>query len=363
MSRIRVLVVEDSLTIRKRLVEVLTSDPALAVVGEAEDGKRAIELCQALRPSVIIMDMMLPVMTGLAATEYIMAYFPTPILIVSASLNRGEVFRTFDALAAGALDVLEKPRGTEPSGEWERRFIEMVKLISRVKVITHPRARLSNQAELAAVRASAAAGGPPHYKAVAIGASTGGPSAVVTIMHALPAGFPLPILLVIHLSEAFADSFSEWLDTQSALRVAYVKDGQVLPQRGTSGVFLAPPGKHLVVQAGKLHLTRDPERHSCRPSVDTLFESVAREYGSASAACLLTGMGRDGAKGLLAIRAAGGVTIAQDEASSVVFGMPREAIALNAAAHVLPIGQIAGALTNLIQKKSGTAHTSAGEST
>ena len=141
-KRIRVLVVEDSATVRGRLCEVLNGDQDIEVVGEATDGKYAIELCHDLRPDVLSMDMMLPLMTGLAATEYIMAHFPTPILIVSASTNRGELFRTYDALAAGAVDVLEKPRGDEHDGEWERRYLSTIKLVSRIKVITHLRARL-----------------------------------------------------------------------------------------------------------------------------------------------------------------------------------------------------------------------------
>src|SRR5690242_12529067 len=139
MRTIRVLVVEDSLTARKLLVEVLTASPDIEVIGEAPDGKRAIELCQRLRPDVVTLDMMLPVMTGLAATEYIMAYCPTPIVVVSSSTNRGELFRTYEALAAGAIDVLDKPKGDEPDGEWEARLLSTVKLVSRIKVITHPR--------------------------------------------------------------------------------------------------------------------------------------------------------------------------------------------------------------------------------
>src|ERR1700728_2695241 len=144
MARIRVLVVDDSVTVRKRLGEVLGRDPEFEVVAEAEDGKKAVELCRDLHPDVITMDMMLPVMTGLAATEYIMAHCPIPILIVSASTNRGELFRTYEALAAGAVDVLEKPTGAEPQGEWEAHYLSTLKLVSRIKVITHPRLRMGS---------------------------------------------------------------------------------------------------------------------------------------------------------------------------------------------------------------------------
>ena len=143
MTSIRVLVIEDSLTVRKRLVEALSADPEIEIVAEAADGKEGIELCDRLRPDVVTCDMMMPVMTGVAAVEYIMAYCPTPVLIVSASTNRGELFRTYDALAAGAIDVLEKPRANEPAQEWDQRFRSTVRLVSRIKVITHPRARLA----------------------------------------------------------------------------------------------------------------------------------------------------------------------------------------------------------------------------
>jgi two-component system chemotaxis response regulator CheB len=315
------------------------------VVGEAGDGSRAIDLCRELRPNVVTMDMMMPVMSGLAATEFIMAHFPTPILIVSSSTNRGELFKTYEALAAGAIDVLEKPMGRYGE-DWDSRFISTVKLISRIKTITHPRARLGNYTREPAAVTPSRAPGHQSCRVVGIGASTGGPAAIVNVLKAIPADFPLPILLVLHIGQPFATAFAEWLDGQTSHAVAYARDGE--PVIGAIGrVIMAPPDLHMEVSAGRIRLTAAPERFSCRPSVDVLFESLAREYADATAACLLTGMGRDGAAGLLEIHRAGGITIAQDEATSVVFGMPREAILLGAAQRVLPIGEVGQALASL----------------
>ena len=347
-AKLRVLVIEDSLTVRRRLCETLAADAGIEVVGEAEDGRRAIELCQSLRPDVMTMDMMLPVMTGLAATEYIMAHCPTPILVVSSSINRGELFRTYDALAAGAVDVLEKPRGDEPEGHWEQRFLDTVKLVARIRVITHLRARAGVGVRPAAIVPSPTIDPTPARpcRLIAIGASTGGPGAIVEVLRGLSAQTRAPVLLVLHINEPFGTAFADWLDAQTPRRVAFARDGQ--PVADVAGrVALAPPGQHLVVHHGRLHLTRAPERHSCRPSVDVLFESVAADCGTAAAGCLLTGMGRDGAAGLLAMRRAGGSTIAQDEATSVIYGMPREAALLGAAMHVLPLRDIGPALSSL----------------
>ena len=334
-ARVRVLVAEDSLTIRKRLVEVLSHDPDIAVVGEAENGKEAIELCERLRPDVVTLDMIMPVMTGVAATEHIMAYCPTPILVVSASTNRGELYRTYDALAAGAIDVLDKPRGDELDAAWEARLRATVKLVSRIKVITHLRARGK------APPPSSATERVP-LQVLALGGSTGSPGAVVEILRALPRDFPLPVLLVVHINEPFGKAFAEWLDAQLSVRVRYAQDGERL-SRG-AGVLMAPPGRHLVAERGMLRLDDGPERLSCKPSVDVLFSSLARALGPAALGCLLTGMGKDGAEGLLAMRREGAPTLAQDEATSVVFGMPREAILLGAAERVLPLQEIGPAL-------------------
>jgi two-component system chemotaxis response regulator CheB len=357
MKKLRVLVVDDSLTIRRRFCEILAADPELEVVGEAEDGKRAIELCEHLRPDVMTLDMVMPVMNGLTATECIMAYTPTPILIVSASMNRGELFKTYDALAAGAIDVLEKPTVDNIDTSWERRFVAAVKLIAKIKVITHVRARRSGtERAVAAVPrqpemlpASKLHDQPQsrHYRVVAIGASTGGPAAIVKVLKALPPKLRVPVIFVLHIDEPFAASFAEWLDHQTPHPVAYAHDRKPLDSlRGQ--VIMAPPGRHLCVGGGRLHLNSDPPRHSCRPSVDVLFESLAVDRGAEVLACLLTGMGRDGAAGLLAIRRAEGFTIAQDESTSVIYGMPREAVLLDAAQLVLPLDQIGPQIVELL---------------
>jgi two-component system chemotaxis response regulator CheB len=362
MRRIRVLVVEDSITMRRHLCDVLAAQPDLAVVGEAEDGKQAIQLCASLRPDVITMDMMLPVMTGLSATEYIMAHCPTPILIVSSSTNRGELFKTYEALAAGAVDVLEKPLGDETDADWERRFTHTVKLVSRIPVVTHLRGRLGPLAPdwpspPSTATATAPSSAHGQYEVVVIGASTGGPGAVLAILRALPVDFPLPVILVLHIGELFAEALADWLDGQTPIRVAYARNGDRV-SAGAGRVTMAPPGAHLVVRQRRLHLTRDPPRHSCRPSVDVLFESVAREYGGSAIACLLTGMGRDGAAGLLEIRRAGGMTIGQDERSSVVYGMPREAMNLGAVTWELGLNEIGPTLVDLVTQMVGERRTS-----
>jgi len=348
-KRLRVLVVDDSPTVRAHLTELLNADPELEVAGEAADGKRAIELCRLLRPDVITLDMMLPLMSGVAVTEYVMAYCPTPILVVSASINRGELLKTYDALAAGAVDVFEKPSAPTAAGCWEREFISAVKTVARIRVITHirGRARLTGRSN----------GGhkEPHgdtqgAELIAIGASTGGPAAIVEILRGLPADFPIPVLVLIHIGEPFSSSFADWLDGLSVLRVRYAEDGDALPEYGQPGVLMAPPGAHLAVRGRQLRLERTAERNSCRPSVDVLFESLAMEVGRAAVGCLLTGMGHDGAAGLLEMRRAGALTIAQDEATSIVFGMPREAIALGAAERVLALDQIARALMEVARE-------------
>jgi two-component system, chemotaxis family, protein-glutamate methylesterase/glutaminase len=268
-----------------------------------------------------------------------MAHCPTPILVVSSSFNRGELFRTYEALAAGAVDMIEKPTGEEAPGAWETAFLRALRIVARVRVITHPRARLEAR-RVNAGSIPLRSGRTPAL--IAVGASTGGPGALVELLGALPKDLALPVLVVLHLGIPFAGAFAEWLSQQIGRDARYAVGGERL---GTLGgrVVLAPPERHLVVRDGMLALSDAPERHSCRPSVDVLFESLVTNADSA-AACLLTGMGKDGALGLLALRRAGAFTIAQDEATSVVYGMPREAALIGAASRILALPRIAEAL-------------------
>lgn len=362
--KLRVLVVEDSLTIRKYLVQVLEKND-FEVVGEAGDGLTATTLCRNLRPNVVTMDMNLPGISGLAATEQIMAYCPTPILIVSASVNRGELFQTYEALAAGAVDVFDKVRADERSAGWESRFIAAVRMVARIRVITHPRARLSRARDGlfaglpshtgAAISHAVSRGASPGAAIsssspdlVAIGASTGGPAAIAEILKGLAPGFPVPILIVLHISSLFAFAFAEWLNTVSPIPARYAVDGESMPRPGQSQIVLAPADRHLVAEGGVLRLVDSSERNSCKPSVDVLFESLALTTRKRVTLCLLTGMGSDGALGMLAGRQRGFETIAQDEQSSVIYGMPQAAVNLRAVSNILPLSGIAPFLNETV---------------
>ncbi|MGK5095330.1 chemotaxis-specific protein-glutamate methyltransferase CheB [Deltaproteobacteria bacterium TL4] len=341
---IRVLVVDDSLTIRKLIVEILNEHPEFEVVGEACNGKEAIHLAEALSPDVITMDMLMPQMTGVSATEYIMAHCPTRILITSASTNRGELLKTYDALASGAISVLDKPTGMEAEGQWEKSLIEELTLVSKIPVIRHLKGKYNPSWPLPTPAKIPSATVPP-YQAIVIGASTGGPLSLLKIFQALPENFPVPVICVVHISSAFSTSLADWFDMNSALHVSFAKEGELWTQSGH--VFLAPADQHLTLQGSRLKLTPGPLHNFCCPSVDILFDSAVKALGSQIIGVLLTGMGKDGANGLKTIFDAGGYTIAQNEESSVVFGMPKVAIELGAAKIVLPDVEIANELIRL----------------
>ena len=344
---IRVLVVDDSLTVRKSVAERLRA-AGLQVIGEAADGREAVTLTHQSRPDVVLMDVVMPRVDGLAATRQIMAEIPTPIVILSGHANQQEVFKTYDALAAGALEVCAKPATGSPQGqaEWDRILLTIGAAAQVAVTRRRPRATTPN------VRSSARAGRPatstagPRRKIVVIGASTGGPAAVKEILGNLPPDFPLPILVAVHCNSRLSSSVAGWFDRECSLNVSDARDGELLPQ--VPGVALtAPPGRNLRISRGRTVLDDATDNTGCAPSVDELFTSAAENVGDATIGVLLTGMGADGAEGLKRIRDCGGCTIAQDEDSCVVFGMPAAAIKLGAAEHVTPLQQIPGLLTRL----------------
>lgn len=354
MRPLRIVVVEDSLTVREMILDALRADPGFEIVGQAGDGASALSLIERMRPDVVSLDMVLPVFSGLEVTRRVMSSRATPILIVSASANRGESFDMLDALQAGAVDVFEKSRiGTDSS--WAETMKSTLRLVSRIKVVTRPNNRLPAPTGLTKVVESTPNPATPSggVRLVVLGASTGGPAALARVLSELPKDFRLPVLAVLHLAPLFASALVDWLGRQSVLPVRLAVEGETLPLPGIRPpVILAPPDRHLCLAQGRLRLTSDPERHSCRPSVDVLFESVAIELGTRVVAGLLTGIGRDGAAGMLALRQAGAFTFAQDEASSVVYGMPREAVRLGAAQAVLPLAEIPSTLGEVSRKQT-----------
>ncbi len=342
---IRVLVAEDSAVTREYLVHLLTRDPTVSVIGSARNGAEAVEQAERLTPDVIVMDIHMPKMNGYDATREIMIRAPTPIIVVSASFHPGDVAQSFAALEAGALTVVEKPEGPDSArhAETATRLVDTVKLMAEVKVVRRWRRRgvASAPAPVSAPRAGAS----HKVRLIAMGASTGGPPVVAEILRDLPAGFPVPILLAQHIARGFVSGLAEWLGRETRLHVKLGEPGELV---GAGTVHIAPDGVHMGISAdGRLQLIKEPTEDGFCPSVSYLFRSVAEAYGPAAVGVLLTGMGRDGAGGLQQLRRAGAVTIVQDEDSSVVFGMPAEAIRLGAVLYTLAPPDIARAIRAL----------------
>lgn len=349
-SRIRVLVVDDSAIARRIICAMLSSDAQILVVGEARDGREAVELAEKLRPDIITMDARMPRLDGLHATEEIMAYNPTPILVLTASLGRHEGNFSFQMLNAGALEVLEKPKDltTTRSSQGQQLLLERIKVLSRVKVVTHLRGRRRTRPTPEPIVAPPPVPALPERTAtrlVIIGASTGGPRVLYNLFRSLPAHFPAAIVVVQHIAEGFVNTMVEWMAASSPLRITLASDGAPL-QAGH--VLVAPDTHHLRIgDTWRVRLDAEPRALSY-PSIDIALESAAKRYAKRTIGVVLTGMGRDGASGLLALRQAGGHTLVQDQASSAIWGMPRAASELGAALETIPADELAAHLLALV---------------
>lgn len=366
-----VVVVDDSPVQRRFLRAAVEAEADFTVVGEARNGKEAVALVARLRPTAVLMDLDLPVMGGIEAIERIMSASPTPILVYSAFVAGTNSDNAAQALAAGAVDVLAKP-GPDDAGTLEEYAVALrskLRVAARVRVITHPRGRL---------RTSGMAGSAPslgggtrrplsarapeplpeapreQVRLVAIGSSTGGPQALLTLLGALPADLPQAVLVVQHMAEGFIPGLASWLDGLVPLPVVVGESGRRLAP-GT--VTIAPSGGNLLVQDDRLRVVcvpPDPGQFHV-PGIDATFTSVASALGPDAIGVILTGMGRDGAAGLLAMRERGALTLGQDEATSTVYGMPAAAHALGAVERQLPLCDVAPAVLAAVGRTAGVA--------
>ncbi len=379
-KQLRLVIVDDSALMRRVLREMLESDPAITVVGEAANGQEALELVARLRPDVITMDVRMPIMDGLETTEQLMAYYPTPILVLTASLSRYDTDITFEMLGAGALDVMEKPRLSDPPAreQAQRDLVRRIKLLSRVKVVTHLRGRrrLDRPDSMSRLRTDIppapivpylmqqmpdtrlaitgclAPGTKPRgarpkipFPLVVIGASTGGPRVIQQILMGLPATFHAAVLVIQHIAEGFSAGMVTWLASSCALPISLAQEGSPL----VPGTVLIAPERCdvLIEQDHRIHLSNSPLLLQ-RPAIDITMQAAAEVFGPYTIGVLLTGMGRDGAIGMKSIRRAGGYTIAQDKDSCAIYGMPRAAIDLQAVDIVLSPEEISLALLSRV---------------
>ncbi|MBN2003898.1 MAG: chemotaxis-specific protein-glutamate methyltransferase CheB [Anaerolineae bacterium] len=350
---IRAIVVDDSPTARELLVAVLQVAEGIRVIGVGASGADAVRLTRRMRPDVLLMDINMPQMDGLEATRQIMADLPTPIVLITGTLMRSDLDLSFEAIRAGALTVLSKPGLDDP--ESCEQIVQSVRTMAGVPLVRRwtPKPATPEKNPLAGIAPTA--GAQPRralsnlpllpeesrraFRVVAIASSTGGPAALATILRALPSDFPVPILIVQHVTQGFASGLAEWLDSETKLRVQLAAHGAELRP---GAALIAPDGYHLQVNfRGVVELSKEEPYRGLRPSANYLFHSLARVFGARAMGIILTGMGDDGAEGMLALHRSGGFTIAQDEQSCVIFSMPREAIIRDAVDVTLAPDEIA----------------------
>jgi two-component system chemotaxis response regulator CheB len=346
---INVLIVDDSAQARAYLRRVLTARGGITVVGEAVDGKQAVRMVGLLRPHVVTMDTDMPGMDGFDATCEIMAKAAVPIIMITEGEAPDQADKAFRAMDAGAVAVVALPvTGSAQRSRGEAEIVQMVRAMSEVKVVhRHDRRKAASAKDVIQAPVVAQHGG---VDLVAIGASTGGPQALQRLLARLPRGFAAPIVVVQHITPGFQESFTRWLREATGLPVALARRGDQL-QPGH--VLVAPHPYQMGIGADRrIELAQDPPENGLRPSAAYLFRSVAKLRGARPACVLLTGMGQDGAAQLLELRKQGAVTIAQNEETSIVYGMPGEAVRLGAADYVLAPDEI-GALLGELVKKGG----------
>ncbi len=382
MAALKILIVEDNGIASDILTQALQSDQQLQVVGVARNGQEALEMLPRLSPDLITLDVWMPVMDGFETVERIMAEHPTPILVITSSSLKKDVQISMRMLAAGALDVIEKPYLTDET-QWQRyqhNLTARVKLLAGVKVITHlrgrrslasaanssPRSNLPNSSSNYSMVASKLAPLPrppekatpikaffptaPFYQVVALASSTGGPTALLRILQTLPANLPCGILIVQHISEGFTQGLVDWLQRETPLKLKMAQPSDRLT-RGMA--LIAPDGCDMQIgPEGQILISKDSS-NLLRPSADLLLSSVARNFGSHAIGAVLTGMGNDGARGLLTMYREGAYTIAQDEATSLIYGMPRACAENGAAREILALERIAARLVYLLQQPNG----------
>jgi two-component system, chemotaxis family, protein-glutamate methylesterase/glutaminase len=350
--KIRVLVTDDSLFMRAAIKKLLERDGRFEVVGEAKDGKDAIDKVRALRPDVCTMDFNMPVLDGISALREIMRTRPTPVVMLSAHTREG-ARETIDALREGAVDFV-----TKPSGEVSAELGEVAPILI-AKLVAASQAKLAPPAQTSSALAPLATparnlnttippfGSPLAYgmRVVVVAVSTGGPAALSRLLPAIPAESPLALLIVQHLPAGFTGPLADRLDGMSPFTVREAVDGD----RATPGMALIAPGdRHLDIHSdGRLHVVEGPEVNGVRPAADITMRAAARLYGRRCVGVVMTGMGRDGADGIRAIKEAGGQTLVQDQASSVIYGMPRAALETGCVDQTLPLDRLADALCHI----------------
>ena len=337
LKKIKILIVEDSMVAQKLLQGIILSDERFELVGIAENGIQAVEMVKKHKPDVVSMDIVMPLLDGVEATRKIMQENPLPIVIVSSYDQSTKIETAIKVLDAGAVTILPKPFGPgHPKYlQTARQYLNTLVSMSEIKVV-RKKEKLSeiNNKNLITNNIPETTKIPDkEFKILAIGASAGGPEGIRTILSGLPVNFPLPVIIVQHIDSHFAEGFAAWLNTTSKLPVCIPTDGDKIE----AGKVYLPPGDHhiMVKENDKITITNDLPYKGIRPSVDLLFKSIAQVYGKNSIAVLLSGMGRDGAVELKNLFDLGAYTMAQDESSSLVFGMPGEAVKLGAVCKLL----------------------------